>query len=462
MAEEKTNNSIIASSVQIKANTQTLLDEVRGFRKHTGEKLISRNLPEVSQDRMIDICYWLWDNYPMAKWIVNVLVSFIVAEELPFESKNPKVTEILKDFWFDSVNRMDLYLRKHVTELHIFGDIMFPIKVSTSNGRVRMGYIDPKEIEEIIIDPENCKIQIGVKLKSPAGEEARFYKIVLNRDVSDFLSPKAKDLRNSFKSGDCFFFSINNVTNSPRGRSELLTVADWIDTYENFLYDYAEKWSQMNVFLWDLLIKDADESVIRTKVSELNKASGNPGSIYGHNESIELNAVTPDLKSLEVDTGARLIRNHILGGVGFPTHWYGGAEDVNKSSADEMMTPTMKILTEKQNYFKYILTSIFDYQIFCAKKYNRTAYGNLKEEDIKYTIITPELSVKDLTKFGAIIKNVADGLVVAESNGWIDKESALESFSVVMSYLGKKVDVVEIKERLKKQPVSPPKEVIND
>ena len=54
-------------------------------------------------------------------------------------------------------------------------------------------------------------------------------------------------------------------------------------------------------------------------------------------------------------------------------------------------------------------------------KYNKTTYGNLREEDIKYTIITPELSVKDLTKFGAIIKNVADGLVVAESNKWIDK-----------------------------------------
>ena len=459
MAEAETNSSPITYT-HIRANTQTLLDEVRGFRKHTGEKLLSRSLPEVSQDRMIEICYWLWDNYPMAKWIINVIVSFIIAEGLPFESKNPKIMQILTGFWFDSVNRMDLYLRKHVTELHIFGDLMFPVKVSPSNGRVRMGYIDPKEIEQVIIDPENCKIKIGVKLKSPAGEDARYYKTVLDNDIENFLSVKARTLRNSFKSGDCFCFSINNVTNSPRGRSELLTVADWIDTYENFLYDYAEKWSQTNVFLWDLLIKDADESVIRNKVAELNRASGNPGSIYGHNDSIELKAITPDLKSLEVDTGARLIRNHILGGVGLPTNWYGGAEDVNKSSADEMTTPTMKILTEKQNYFKHILSSIFDYQIFCARKYNKTSYGDLKDEDIKYTVITPELSVKDLTKFGAIIKNVADGLSVAESNMWIDKEAALESFSVVMSYLGKKVDVAEIKERMKKAP--PPKEVIND
>ena len=350
---------------------------------------------------------------------------------------------------------MDLYLRKHVTELHIFGDILFPIKVSPVNGRVRMGYIDPKEIDEVIIDPENCKILIGVKVRKTPGETPKLYKIVLEKNVENFLSPEAKALRKTFTTGDCFFFSINNVTNSPRGRSELLTVADWIDTYENFLYDYAEKWSQMNVFVWDLMVKDAHDDEIRKKVNELNAASSNPGSIFGHNDSIELNAITPDLKSLDVQEGAKLLRNHILGGVGYPTHWYGGAEDVNKSSADEMMTPTMKILTEKQNYFKYILSSIFDYQIFCARKYNRTEYGNIEEKDIKYSIITPELSVKDLTKFGAVIKNVADGLVIAENNKWIDKESALESFSVVMSYLGKKVDVEEIKARLKKQPVTP-------
>lgn len=450
MAEEKKDNTTVIS---IKASSQSMIDEVRNFRKIT-DKLQTRNLPEISQDRMIDICYWLWDNYPMAKWIINVSVSFIVAEELPFESSNPKIMEILKGFWFDPVNRMDLYLRKHVTELHIFGDLLFPVKVSPVNGRVRMGYIDPKEIDEVVLDPENCKIQIGVKLKTVPGEDAKLYKIILEKDIESFLSPKAKVLRKTFTTGDCFFFSINNVTNSPRGRSELLTVADWIDTYENFLYDYAEKWSQLNDFLWDLSIKDAHGDEVKQKVNELNAARGRPGSVFGHNDGIVLTAITPDLKSLDAHDGAKLIRNHILGGVGYPTHWYGGAEDVNKSSADEMMTPTMKILTEKQNYFKYILSSIFDYQIFCARRYNRLEYGNLKEEEIKYSIITPELSVKDLTKFGAIIKNVADGLVVAESNKWIDKISALESFAVVLSYLGKKVSVEEIKERLKNEPTT--------
>lgn len=453
-----------ASYTQVKATTQALLEEVKGFRL-TSDKLSSRELPSLSQERMIDICYWLWDNYPMAKWIINVLTAFIVAEELPFESSNPQVKKILEDFWYDPVNRMDLYLRKHVQELHIFGDLCFPAKVSPANGRLRLGYIDPKDIDQVKVDPENCKIAIGVVLKAPPGETPKAYKTILEKDVETFLSSSARNLRQTFRSGECFFFSINNVTNSPRGRSELLPVADWIDTYENFLYDFAEKWSQLNTFLWDLSVKDATEDVVRDKVTQLNKASGNPGSIFGHNDNIVLTAVTPDLKSLDVDVGSRIIRNHILGGIGFPSHWYGGAEDVNKSSADEMMTPTMKILTEKQNYFKYILTSIFDYQISCSRKYNKTSYGNLKDEEVRYTIVTPELSTRDLGKFGAVIKNVADGLAVAEDRKWLDKTTALEYFSIVMSFLGRKVDAEQVKERLGKEPKvkqEMEKEVIND
>lgn len=428
---------------------QSLVDEVKGYRA-ISDKLQNRSLPSMSQDRMIEICYWLWDNYPMAKWIIGVITGFILAEELPFESYNNKVKEILTDFWYDPVNRFDLYIEKHITELHIFGELMFPAKVSPYTGKLRLGYIDPKLIDEVITDPENCKVKIGIKLKSLPGENPKLYKIIFEKDVENFLSNQAKVLRKSFSYGDCFFFSINNVTNSPRGRSELLTVADWIDVYENFLYDYAEKWSQLNSFIWDLTIKGATEDEVRNKTKDLTVASRNAGSIFGHNDGISLNAVTPDLKALDADMGARLLRNHILGGVGFPSHWYGGAEDVNKSSADEMMTPTMKILTSKQNYVKYIFTCLFDYQIACVRKYNSIKYGDLKDEDIDYEIVTPELSTKDLSKFGAVIKNVADGLSQAEDRQWLDKETALEYFSLVLSFLGRKVDPSRVKKRLGK------------
>lgn len=414
--------------------------------------IYTRELSYVAQDKMMDIAYWLWENYPLSKWIIEVIVSFVLAEGLPFTSKSKTVYKILWDFWHDSVNRMDLYFDKHLRELYIFGELCLPVQVSKSNGRVRLGYIDPKRIKKVYVDPENVKMTIGVELIPSTGENSKKYKTVLSSDVENFLSSKAKSLRLSFTSGSVFFFSINNVSNAPRGRSELLDVADWIDLYENYLYDYAEKWSQQNAFIWDLTVKGANSKEISEQVKKLTQAANRPGSVYGHNDGIELKALAPDLKSLEVDTGARIIRNHILGGKGFPSHWYGGGEDANKAVAGEMSVPTMKILSARQKYVTHILESIFDYQIEQAIIADRVNNKDIiNQEDNLYEIITPELSPVDLSKFGAVIKNVADGLAVSENQKLLDKQTSREVMINVLGFLGKEINVMQVEERLKKE-----------
>lgn len=414
--------------------------------------IYTRELSYVAQDKMMDIAYWLWENYPLSKWIIEVIVSFVLAEGLPFNSRNPKIYKILWDFWYDSVNRMDLYFDKHLRELYIFGELCLPVQISKANGRVRLGYIDPKRIKQVYVDPENVKLVIGVELQGNSGEEGKKYKTILFTEVEHFLSGEARKLRNKFLSGEVFFFSINNVSNAPRGRSELLDVADWIDLYENYLYDYAEKWSQQNSFVWDLTVTgNANDKKVTEQVRTLISAVSKPGAVYGHNEGIELKALAPDLKSLEVDTGARIIRNHILGGKGFPSHWYGGGEDANKAVAGEMSVPTMKILSARQKYVKHILESIFDYQIEQAIKADSVNNKDLIFDDKEYEIITPELSPVDLGKFGAVIKNVADGLAVSENQNLLDKQTSREVLANVLSFLGKEIDVMQVEERLKKE-----------
>lgn len=416
--------------------------------------IYTRELSSISQDKMMDIAYWLWENYPLSKWIIEVIVSFVLAEGLPFSSKNEKIYKILWNFWYDSVNRMDLYFDKHLRELYIFGELCLPVKVSKANGRVRLGYIDPKQIKQVYVDPENVKIVIGVMLFPNTGKESKKYKTVLSPEIENFLSVEAKKIRDGFLSGEVFFFSINNVSNAPRGRSELLDVADWIDLYENYLYDYAEKWSQQNSFVWDITVKGANATEVTKQVKTLVQAVNKPGSAYGHNDSIELKALAPDLKSLDVDIGARIIRNHILGGKGFPSHWYGGGEDANKAVAGEMSVPTMKILSARQKYVKHILESIFDYQIEQAIKADRVNNRDLISIDNinkAYEIVTPELSPVDLGKFGAVIKNVADGLAVSESQQLLDKQTSREVLANVLSFLGKEIDVRQVEERLKSE-----------
>ena len=430
---------------RLKATSAT--DEEAGWRRLTG-KDVDRNLSPLQQDRMIEIGYWLWENNPMAKWLIEIAKDFILAEGLPYQAKEEEVQDYLDGFWYDPVNRMDLYLEKHIREHLIYGELCLPAFVAKQTGRLRLGYIDTSNIEKVTTDPENVKIPIGVVLKDTPGYEKRSYRIIVPEEAEYVLSKPAQEMRRGYTDGQCFFSAINNVTNSPRGRSELLTVADWLDNYEQFLYDTGDKWRMMNAFVWDLEVTGGDANAIKEQINNFVKKAG---SVFGHNEKVKAEAKSPTLQAPDFADGARLFRNHILGPFGYPEHWYGGGGDVNRATAVEMGTPTFKMLSSKQRYFKYLIESILDFQIEMGLK---AKYLRMPEEKAyDYEVIVPELSVKDVGKYATVIGQVSTSLAVAQDRKWIDRETARKIFGVAINYLGVELDLEGMDEKVDKEDI---------
>jgi len=437
----------IEREVARRLKASSLTDEDVGWRRLTG-KDVNRDLSPLKQDRMIDVAYWLWENNPMAKWLIEVAKDFIVAEGLPYQAKEEEVQKYLDKFWYDPINRMDIYLEKHIREHLIYGELCLPAFVAKQTGRLRLGYIDTSEIKAVITDPENAKVVIGVSLKDTPGYEGRKYKVIAPEEADYVMSNKGKEMRREFSDGECFFSAMNNVTNSPRGRSELLTVADWLDNYEQFLFDTGDKWRQMNAFVWDLQVQGGDKTAIEEQVRSFVKKAG---SVFGHNEKVTAEAKAPTLQAPDFSEGARLFRNHILGPFTYPEHWYGGGGDVNRATAVEMGTPTFKTLSSKQRYFKYWLESILDYQIAMGLK---ARYLRMPEERAyDYEVIVPELSVKDVGKYATVIGQVSSSLAVAQDRKWIDRETARKIYGVVINYLGVELDLEGMEEKVKQEEV---------
>jgi len=434
--------SAIDARVKERLAAASITDRDAGWRRLTGQD-VNRDLSPLTQDRMIEISFWLWENNPMARWLIEIAKDFILAEGLPYQAKEEEVQDYLDDFWYDPINRMDLYLEKHVREHLIYGELCLPAFVAKQTGRLRLGYIDTSEIKSVITDPENVKMSIGISLKDTPGYEGRKFKTIIPDEADYVLSPAAKSMRQGFTDGECFFSAMNNVTNSPRGRSELLTVADWLDNYEQFLFDTADKWRLLNAFFYDLEVQGGDEATIKAQINNFVKKAG---SVFGHNEKVKAEAKSPTLQAPDFAEGARLFRNHILGPFGYPEHWYGGGGDVNRATAVEMGTPTFKMLSSKQRYFKYLLESILDYQIAMGLK---TRYLKMPEEKAyDYEVIVPELSVKDVGKYATMIGQVSSSLAVAQDRKWVDRETARKIFGVVISYLGVELDIEGMEERV--------------
>jgi hypothetical protein len=442
-----------AAPIQKKMQAASFMDrpEDFGWRRLTGD--LNRELLPLTQDRMIEIAYWLWETNPMAGWLIEIAMAFIVAEGLPYEAKNEDVKKTLDDFWYDPLNRMDLYLPKHIRESMIFGELLLPAFVAPQTGKVRLGYIDPARIQTVYTDPENAKIVIGVELKegmqmmqqdlsAPAPiatrsqAKGKVYKTILPNGADSILSKEAQALREGFTDGQCFYFSFNNVSNSPRGRSDFLRVADWLDAYEQFLYDYADKWPLMNVFAWDMTVDGGDKKDIEEQMKNFTKKSG---SVFAHNEKVTLEAKNPKLESIEAGEGARIFRNHILGAMGYPEHWYGGGGNVNRATATEMDTPTYKMLKEKQRNVKYVLESILGFVVQCARG---ARYLKVTDEDAAaVSIITPELAQKDIAKNSTAVQQLTASIVAAMLNELIDLKTARQIFAASVGFLGIEIDV---------------------
>ncbi len=416
-------------------------DDEIGFRKLTGNS--ERKLPNVDQDRMFEICYWLWKNNPLGNWTIEVVTAFIVGEGFKIESKNDRVKEVLDDFWHDPVNAMDIYLEKYTRELGIYGEQCVTRFVSENAGKVRLGYIDPSNIKEVVTDPYNVKAVIAVILKSKAGDDERRLKTVLSDGAEEILSKKAKEIRDGCNDGDCYFNSINNVTNDPRGTSDLFVVADWLDAYEEFLFDYTDKWPLLNSFVWDLMVEGGNEKTLKEQLKMFSKKSG---SAFAHNEKVTLEAKTPDLKAADAAEGSRLLRNHILGNMSIPEHWYGGGGDVNRATALEMGAPAFKMMNSRQRIIIYAITNILNDVIAQADAKNMLA--GVPDDEKTFTVITPELASKDITKFSTAIKELSGSLVQAQVNEWVDKETAVKIFAFSLALVGYELDTEAVDKAL--------------
>ena len=416
--------------------------EDEGWRRLTGPNA-TREIVTTTQERMQEVAVYLAENNPMAKWIIDILADFLLADGLPFEAENEDISQALEEFWYDPLNQLDVYLRKHVREQRIYGELCLPVFTAQYTGTVRLGYIDPAQIDVVITDPENVKMAIGVVLKAAMGQLPRRLKIVLPPNAEDIMSGSGRVLRDTFSDGECFFSAINNLTNSPRGRSELLATADWIDAYEQFLFDCADRWPLLNSFIWDITVKGGDTSTCKAQAEALTKKAG---SAYAHNENVTLQAVTPDLKTQEIDTGARVLRNHILGSHGYPEIWYGGGGDANRAASVEMGTPAFKMLASKQREYKAFWQLVFQTVID-----RRRAAGTLScsDDDAKnWSIVLPDLTAKDLTKNSAALQQVSASLAAAISQKIIDTESARKIFLFITAALGIELDEEDVKTRL--------------
>jgi len=406
------------------------------WRRLTGDG--RRDLAPMTQRRMRDLAVYLWETNLLANRLVELPIAYLLAEGVTLESDDKDAKKWLDAFWQDPINCMDLSLPRKMRALSLLGEQCWPAFVNEFNGHVRLGTLDPSQIETVVFDPDNSEQPIGVvTVRNRKGVQRRYRVIVIGPE--EVFSRRTREIRQTFTDGECFYFRINDL--GRRGRSDLLAQIDWLDSYEQFLFGEIDRAQFLRAFMWDVTLKGATKEEVEARARSIT--APRPGSTRVHNDSEVWGAVTPDLKASDGDTSARVFRTHILGGATLPEHWYGAGGDVNRATASEMGDPTYKMLAMRQRVWSHILEQVGAYVVWRRLDPTGESAPDPADPDtaLQVRAVFPELVSHDVSKYAAAMGQVVVAVAMAIDRGLMDEELGLRHVQTISTMLGVEFDV---------------------
>lgn len=393
-----------------------------------------RDLTPMSQDRMQRLAEYLWQSNLLANRLIEIPLAYLLAEGVRLECGEPEHQAALDTWWNDPINDWDEKLYPRARSLALHGELCFTVHVNEISGFVRLGYLAPQRIGQVLSDPDNPEQPIGVITKRNAKGDYQKFRVVVLGDDDALFTRRTAEIRAGFTDGEVFLFQVNLLSGGSRGRSDLLAQMDWIDAYDEFLFGELDRARYLRAFVWDLNIKSATADDVTARAKTFHPPA--PNSVYVHNDGEELNAKAPELSAADSAEAARLFRNHVLAGATIPEHWFGGGGDVNRAAAAEMGGPTYKLFTARQTVLKHMLEKLGRY-VLMKQPDAAPDWGDAKW---KVNVRFPELASQDVTKFATAMREVTAAALMLVDRGLLTEERALSLVADIAGRFGQDID----------------------
>ena len=431
-----------------------------GYRS-TAKKL--RDFSEASAQELMATAWKLWQSSPVAKRILTLKRDHIAGRNVsPAVTGDDEAAELIEGFWSD--NELDKRSGEFTLQLFALGEQCYSLFVRESDGRVRIGYIDPANITEVICHPFNdmdLRMVVVGDARNGKGAVLRVVRKdedvitrtengeVMQKSKHDGLlvtagqanieqweiAALAKNFNRHTYDGTCLLTRVNAFSNQSRGVSDLIQVADWIDQADETLFALGDREQYADFFSWDVEIDGGPEDVSK-RSREIAANPPKKGSFNVHNSAEKWSMMTPDLRQQGSIGTYRALLGLILGGVGFPVHWFGYGDDANRATALAQGDPTIKSLEYDQSTVRDMFETLLQFAIDQA-----VIAGASFDEALTVGVQMPELSTKDLAAILPTFGQFAVSLLTAVDAGWMSQETAAQAWAKLMAEFGIEINV---------------------
>jgi hypothetical protein len=419
-----------------------------------------RDLNPTTAERGREIAWWLYETNPVGKRIPELIRDYVLGEGVTIEVPDdapPALQPTLLGFWTHPRNDLDLTVHDRVLGLSLFGEAVWTVGINPVSGAIELGYVDPASVTAILTDPRNPLRVTDVVLAGQANEQPRLKVIDVDLDPA---SPTYGRNTGAHEGetytdngvarpyiGSCFCFRVNAVPGATRGRSDLLSMADWIDALDQVLFNEVDRQLLLKSFVWDVTLEGQTETQIADWL--LKNPAPKPGSVRAHNEKIIWDEVSPTLNSGDTAAAVDMFRDTIAAGAGVPKTWLSGTDDVNRATAQELGEPAFKRLTLRQKQVKAMLEQVLTFVADQAELAGRLPKRKLDPSTglpapWPFTVTLPELRGKDLQATANTFAAANTAMAAALASHTIDLATAQRVNVLLVGQMGVDVDLEDM------------------
>lgn len=412
----------------------------------------------------------------------DMIVARVLGAGLAWTANDQRVQDVVARFVTDPDNDLEQHFPRMVTEFLAYGELFLPIFLTRANADVRLGYLTPDQVEEVVWRQGDAKKPVAFIQRRPSATESRRLWVIPHPEpahdnrypphpaLTDTEEPHSRPGEDGLpvalpsndgelapeiaalfekdpdlKVAGYAFYHRTGCLVSGRGRGLYERVRDWMKAVDDFLFGTLRNAVLQARYLFECTLKGANKTQVDARKKDLQKGPPPPGSILVHNENEDWKVLSPDV------TPAAQVRELFTGGlklvglaVGLPGHEVGAEDDTNRSTAKESRSVSINRAKRFQREVAAVLKAWIGYQV------EQKVHAGMLPAEVDRTVepVLPELDARDE---GEVAKSVADGVNAMATA--VDRELVLEedARAFVYSLMGREVpDAEEFRAALEK------------
>jgi len=346
---------------------------------------------------------------PLAKRQIRNVTSYLVGRGLKISSPSIDAQEIIDDFIHDPENYWELFVREESNRLQIDGEIIVLLFINTGNGKVMVRDIEPSEITEVILSPDDYRKILALRRVHTRKIHSDDFKSFKTETIDEYIKPGEPDPNNENIIRDFLFIKMPIIATQFRGIPELSSHLYWLKKYRQLLDARVVLNEGRAAFLWDVTVDGTDKDV--KYVREKNSKPPRPGTVKFHNKQVTWEPKSLNINAQESEADLRAVKLMTVAGSGQPEYMItGDASNANFASTQETTFSFLKCLEDYQDLYEYFLGALFNKVFYYAQKYGEApeTFKDVNGEEIKgdelINITFPETKPRDLEKLGKYLQ----------------------------------------------------------